>query len=152
MISIATKKCNYLVRINVYLFDNLININKTTRMFLRLIIFIFAINTLIPSAMAVNGFASDEKMQMTVSEQVSMSGMSMSDRHGNRMHCASSNTDCKMMMDMDHCDSAQCSTSGYLNATLVSVIFYPNTMSQPPFFLSHFYHIVHPVRTPPPLI
>jgi len=150
MISIATKKCNYLVRINVYLFDNLININKTTRMFLRLIIFIFAINTLIPSAMAVNGFASDEKMQMTVSEKVPMSGMTMSDISKNKMFC-SSHTDCKMM-GMDNCDTTQCSTSGYLNTALVPAIFYPNTMRQPHFVLSHFYHIVHPVRTPPPLI
>jgi len=130
-------------------------------MFLRIIIFIFALNTLIPSALAVGGLVLDTKIQMTDSKQALFQGMpdtqadtsasmptamtsSMTD-----MPCASLH-DCKMM-DMDNCDPTQCST-GYIIPYIEYINFLSDSMSQPQFILTHFYHIVLPVHTPPPLV
>ena len=120
-------------------------------MLLRLFIFIFAINTLIPSAMALGGLASDSKMLMTGSEQITMSDSSDTNKTKMQMKMSCySHTDCKMM-DMDNCHHTQCS-SGYLNNHIEYFTLLPTTVRQPHFVLTHFYHIVHPVHTPPPLV
>ena len=148
---ILQKKSIYLIGSSVYLFDNLIKINKTNTMFLRLFIFIFAINTLIPSAMALGGLASDSKMLMTGSEQITMSDSSDTNKTKMQMKMSCySHTDCKMM-DMDNCHHTQCS-SGYLNNHIEYFTLLPTTVRQPHFVVTHFYHIVHPVHTPPPLV
>lgn len=148
---ILQKKSIYLIGSSVYLFDNLIKINKTNTMFLRLFIFIFAINTLIPSAMALGGLASDSKMLMTDSEQITMSDSSDTNKTKMQMKMSCySHTDCKMM-DMDNCHHTQCS-SGYLNNHIEYFTLLPTTVRQPHFVVTHFYHIVHPVHTPPPLV
>jgi len=91
------KKSIYFIGSIVYLFDNLIKINKTKTMFLRLFIFIFAINTLIPSAMALGGLASDSKMLMTDSEQITMSDSSDTNKTKMQMKMSCySHTDCKI--------------------------------------------------------
>jgi len=148
---IMQKKSIYLIGSSVYLFDNLIKINKTNTMFLRLFIFIFAINTLIPSTMALGGLASDSKMLMTDSEQITMSDSSDTNKTKMQMKMSCySHTDCKMM-DMDNCHHTQCS-SGYLNNHIEYFTLLPTTVRQPHFVVTHFYHIVHPVHTPPPLV
>jgi len=122
-------------------------------MFLRILILFFAINSLIPSATALTfgnaGSAPSNMMAGTMSDTDSIVSESTMNKSAMSENCTMGNS---CMMDMDSsCDPLHCS-SGYAVNSIEHFAFL-HSIDQPPHFtLAHFYHIVHPVHTQPPLV
>ncbi len=128
-------------------------------MFLRILILFFAINSLIPSATALtfgNAGSAPSKLMMgtmsstdLVSDTNSIVSESTMNKSAMSKHCTMGNS---CMMDMDSsCDPLHCSSGYAVNS--IKYFAFVHGLDQPPHFtLAHFYHIVHPVHTPPPLV
>jgi len=116
-------------------------------MFLRILILFFAINSLIPSATAfafVNvGSAPSNMMVNAMSDTDSVAPIIAMNKN-----CTMGDS-CTMDMDSS-CDLLHCS-SAYVINNVAYFAFLQRMSDQPQFVLTHFYHIVHPVHTPPPL-
>jgi len=122
-------------------------------MFLRILILFFAINSLIPSATALAygnaGSAPSNMMMATMSDTDSIVSDSTMNKSAMSENCTMGDS---CMMDMDSsCDPLHCSSGYAVNS--IGYFAFIHSIDQPPYFtLAHYYHIVHPVHTQPPLV
>ncbi len=111
-------------------------------MIFRVLILVFAFNAVLPSAYAMGA----------------MDGcMPNKDGNSSAMVMHDSNMACDMVDMEENCQSAQCLSSCMINlmplpSSELQEAFSLNLLGQPPLKRIHFYKIIYPVQTPPPLV
>ncbi len=113
-------------------------------MLLRVLILIFAFNSIVPSAMAVDS-VSGCQMDMEKSSMV-MDSISMTDMANCAMH------DIQQGCESVHCNDVSCMINSIPILSDTQMVFLPDVAALPQGKVAHFYKIVLPIQTPPPLV